>query len=59
MYAGSLGLLNGQLNQEGVMSKLLEPFVSERLLNITVPSVYGPTADVHPLTQIEWATADA
>ncbi len=41
------------------MSKLLEPFVSGRLLNIPVPSVYGPTADVHPLTQIEWATADA
>ncbi len=41
------------------MSKLLEPFVSERLLNIPVPSVYGPAADVHPLTQIEWATADA
>ncbi len=41
------------------MSKLLEPFVSERLLNIALRPVYGPTADVHPLTQIEWATADA
>ncbi len=41
------------------MGKLFEPFVSERLLDIPVPSVYGPTADEHPLTQIEWATADA
>ncbi len=42
------------------MSKLFEPFVSERLLNIPLRSVYGPTADEHPLAEmIERATADA
>ena len=42
------------------MSKLFQPFVSERLLNIPVPSVYGPTADENPLAEmIERATADA
>ncbi len=39
---------NGQPNQESVLSKLFGPFVSERLLNIPVPSVYGATADEHP-----------
>ena len=41
------------------MSKLFQPFVSERLLNIPVPSVYGPTADENPLAEmIKPATAD-
>ena len=42
------------------MSRPFEPFVSERRLNIPVPSVYGPTADENPLAEtIERATANA